>query len=155
MLCVCVCDQNWFGRTWAHQLQGGPEVRLIFLASRVMCAVVRHKSSPPLVVFKSFKTVFPLLCVGFHLAQKQLCGLLHPPIPPSGLAHSLLTCPSSSSRIGCPALRPCAEEASAGSSMGAVLAGIPTTPSTTDLPPPPRCPLKTGAPPSPADGRRH
>ncbi|KAK5897053.1 hypothetical protein CesoFtcFv8_010151 [Champsocephalus esox] len=31
-------------------------------------------------------------------------------------------------RKGCPALRPCAEEASAGNSMGSVLAGIPTTP---------------------------
>ncbi|KAK5925065.1 hypothetical protein CgunFtcFv8_017621 [Champsocephalus gunnari] len=57
-------------------------------------------------------------------------------------------------RKGCPALRPCAEEASAGNSMGSVLAGIPTTPSTTDLSPS-RCPTESGASPSPADGRRH
>ncbi|KAK2904169.1 hypothetical protein Q8A73_010826 [Channa argus] len=65
-----------------------------------------------------------------------------------------LTTPHLYLRIRCLALRPCAEEALAGISMGAVLASIPTTPSTTDLPPP-RCPTITGTLPSPSDGRRH
>ncbi|KAL6117643.1 uncharacterized protein ACO6RY_15384 [Pungitius sinensis] len=88
--------------------------------------------------------------IGLRLAlKKRLCGLLlrDRPRPPPRL------------RVGCSALHPCAEEASAGNSMGAVLAGIPTTPSTTSLPPPPppppRCPTETGASPGPADGRRH
>lgn len=153
VVCVFVREKNWPGHTWTQQLQGGHEVRWIFLASRVTCVPVRHKSSSPLVVFELFSNNPPP--AGLHLALRGSCvdSHAHPsllrdrptPFPPAPHPHL---------RQGCPAPRPCAEEALAGSSMGAVLAGIPTTPSTTDLPPP-RCPTETGAPPSPADGRRH
>lgn len=119
--------------------------------SCVCCCEAQIKLT--LAVFKLFLNNPPP--AGLHLALGSSCvdSSTHPsllwdrPTPSLPAPHPHL-------RIGCPALRPCAEEVLAGSSMGAVLAGIPTTPSTTDLPPP-RCPTETGTPPSPADGRRH
>lgn len=125
-------------------------MRWIFLASRVMCVPVRHKSSSPLVVFELFSNNPPP--AGLHLALRGSCvdSPTHPsllrdrptPFPPAPHPHL---------RQGCPAPRPCAEEALAGSSMGAVLPASPLPP------PPPIChhhaaPPRRAPPPAPLMG---
>lgn len=100
MLHVFVREQNRSGHTWTQQLQGGLGVRLIFLASWLMCALVRYKSSSPLVVFELFPN--DPLSAGLHLAPRSTSvdSLVHPslfwgcptPSPSALLKYRMTSC---------------------------------------------------------------
>lgn len=161
-IAMCVFVGGWTVGWWTVWPHLEPAVRKqevcwsAFLP-HLCCVICQRWSSLLTLNDPLLQVCFKLVCVG------NPDGVFSILIPPSGPAsspapHSIYVAPHPHSiRIGCPALRPCAEEALARSSMGAALAGTPSTPSAVDLlpPPPPHCPSETGAPPSAADGRRN
>ncbi len=107
---VCV----WEGEelVWPHldTAAAGWTGGWIFLVSPVMCALLNHKSSLPLAVFKLFSNN-PPPPAGLHLALESSCldsYTRHPSLLWDQPTTSL-SAPHPHLRLGCPTLRPCAE----------------------------------------------